>query len=310
MHIFQRRKSKTDCQNNRLKQYLDADIDLLLRGKELDMKGCDVPVFNSESILHRIISRITPHRRYFLRLLFKWGVAAVVVIGLSVWTYKSMFPHPITYREVYAKKGERLVVVLADGTQVYLNADSRLTYPVTFSAKERCVKLQGEAYFTVEKDTDKPFIVESYDMMIKVTGTQFNVMAYPESSIITTTLDEGKILVGHKTKHPQLTELYPGQEALYKKGENTCTVQSAHTGKEASCWKENRLVFHNAGLQYILKTLERRYNIAFEIKNTRMLAYTYTFSCPDTDMGEVLGIMQTITPIRFRKIKEHLYTVN
>ncbi|MFC2384753.1 MAG: FecR family protein, partial [Hoylesella saccharolytica] len=247
MRIFQRKKSEAGYRHDRLKQRLDADIDHLLQGKELDMQGCDAPVFDSETVFHRLIGRITHRRRHPLRPLLRWGVAAVVVLGVSVWAYKAMRPQSVTYREVYAQKGERLVVVLADGTQVYLNADSRLTYPTAFSGKERRVQLQGEAYFTVEKDADKPFIVESYDMMIKVTGTQFNVMAYPESPIITTTLDEGKILVGHKTKHPQLTELYPGQEALYKKGENTCTVQSAHTGKEASCWKENRLVFHNAG---------------------------------------------------------------
>ena len=310
MRIFQRKKSEAGYRHDRLKQRLDADIDHLLQGKELDMQGCDAPVFDSEGVFHRLIGSITHRRRHPLRPLLRWGVAAVVVLGVSVWAYKATRPQSVTYREVYAQKGERLVVVLADGTQVYLNADSRLTYPTAFSGKERRVQLQGEAYFTVEKDADKPFIVESYGMMIKVTGTQFNVTAYPENPVITTTLDEGKVLVGHETAHPQLTELLPGQEALYKRGENICTVQPVRTDKEASCWKENRLVFRNTDLQHILKTLERRYNIAFQIKNARVLAYTYTFSCSATDMGEVVGIMETITPIRFKKITEHLYSVN
>src|SRR5690606_29570385 len=132
----------------------------------------------------------------------------------------------MTFLTLSTPKGGTYQVTLSDGTKVWLNAESTLKYPADFSGAERTVTLIGEAYFSVVKDTKRPFKVITDGQEIEVLGTEFNVSAYPEESEIKTTLVVGKVRLslaaevsGAASGNSQYLELVPGEQAIIS-GEN------------------------------------------------------------------------------------------
>lgn len=161
-----------------------------------DLGGKNIPEFDADKVFQNVMSQIhTPSYRRIILRWTKWVAIFIVMLSMGYMTYRLSQMEDIELNEIYSPKGEKMIVILADGTRVDLNADTHLYYPERFSGKNREVILSGEAYFSVEKDSDHPFIVRSKDMMVKVTGTKFNVRAYKEDSCIVTTLDEGKSLL-------------------------------------------------------------------------------------------------------------------
>src|SRR5690606_16628213 len=122
------------------------------------------------------------------------------------------------YYAMETPKGGTYHMELPDGTQVWLNADSRIYYPLTFTGTKRVVKLIGEAYFEVAHDPNKIFIVETKDEKVKVLGTKFNVKAYPEDAYSCTTLKEGKVEVEVETPMDGIYTqvLLPNQQSIFK----------------------------------------------------------------------------------------------
>ena len=112
-------------------------------------------------------------------------------------------------------------IVLSDGTKVHLNAESQLTYPICFSSKERIVQVEGEAYFDVAPDKEHPFVVKTSHTSIQVTGTSFNVRAYADEEIESTTLISGGVKISSGN---EVFELIPNQHYTYNKKTNTNTV--------------------------------------------------------------------------------------
>ena len=186
------------------------------------------------------------------------------------------------YKEVCSLKGERLVVLLEDGTRVWLNADSKLVYPEQFAKDKREVSLVGEAYFEVKKDISKPFMVQADEMNIRVTGTSFNVSGYPTDSVVTTTLDEGGIVISYPYAEKSGTyQMAPGQTAIYEKGSRLCKVMKNEYYKDASVWKENKLIFRNtnAMAQAHLQTVQT-FRLSLRPILCAKLSYTPNLSKP------------------------------
>jgi transmembrane sensor len=158
-------------------------------------------------------------------------------------------------------RGGQYKIKLADGTDVWLNAATRLTFPTSFSSKERIVELDGEAYFEVAKDPHHPFIVKVNDINVKVLGTSFNVMGYTDELSINTTLVEGRVLVETGAIR---TELKPGQESIVHKTTGESTITNADISK-ALAWKNGFFEFENADIHVILRQISRWYDIDVEI---------------------------------------------
>jgi transmembrane sensor len=165
--------------------------------------------------------------------------------------------------------GGQYQVRLADGTKVWLNAASKLTYPATFkAAKTRIVELSGEAYFEVAKNASQPFIVKTIQQDIKVLGTQFNVMAYGNEAYQETTLIEGSVKVSAKTqaldhqkKGAETSRiLVPGQQARILPGANTFNVASNIDTDAVTAWKEGVFFFDQTPLHTVMQQVERWYN--------------------------------------------------
>lgn len=159
-------------------------------------------------------------------------------------------------------KGGLYRLVLADGTRVWLNAGSSLSYPVAFTANERIVNLQGEGYFEVKHITGAngqpvPFRVKiNKTTQVEVTGTHFNIHAYPDETSVNTVLLEGRVRVG-------VTDLLPGQEARVNNKGVLLTVKKADR-EEAIAWKNGFFYFRQAGITTILGQLSRWYDVEVE----------------------------------------------
>lgn len=164
-------------------------------------------------------------------------------------------------------RGETFKVVLSDGTEVFLNSDSRLSYPTVFKGKERIVCLEGEGYFKVTRDTEHPFLVKSGKIQVRVLGTEFNVRSYsPDETCVT--LIEGKVAVSD-TCGMSTTEMKAGQSAqLASNGEfivNAVDIQSF------LYWKEGYFYFDDVTLVDMMKEIGRWYNIDIEFRTRKIM---------------------------------------
>jgi transmembrane sensor len=157
-------------------------------------------------------------------------------------------------------RGGQYKLILSDGTKVWLNAESSLSYASVFTGSQRRVLLTGEAYFEVTKNKEKPFIVESAGNTIKVLGTHFNVNSYGDEQVFTTTLVEGSVEI---SRGKIFKTLKPGQQARVNgTGVDVLTVDT----KEATAWKDGEFLFRNTPVNAIVSQLARWYNLEVEFK--------------------------------------------
>ncbi|MFD2940121.1 FecR family protein [Flavobacterium notoginsengisoli] len=191
--------------------------------------------------------------------------------------------------------GGQYNIILADGTKVYLNAVSSIKYPTQFNGDKRIVELEGEAYFEVAKNKNKPFIVKSDNQSIEVLGTHFNVHSYNNESVVKTTLLEGSVAVTHKN---QKTILKPGQQSDVSDNFSKIKVREVDT-EEAVAWKNGRFKFDNADLKNVMRQLERWYGIKVEyrgdVSDVRFNGGTFR----NKNLSEVLKVLE-LSNIKFK----------
>lgn len=201
------------------------------------------------------------------------------------------------YEEVIVDKGERIQIMFQDGTRVYINSDSKLKYPKKFALNTREVFLEGEAYFVVAKNKNRPFIVNLNGPAIQVVGTSFNVQDYPENKDIVVCLDEGSINLTLPTekKYP----VRPGERLIYNKESNECTISRMEDMHRLSMWKQNVIVFKDTPLPEVIKVLNRWYDVDFKIEDERALTYVYTLTSDNTLLEKVLMDLEKIAPVKF-----------
>lgn len=208
--------------------------------------------------------------------------------------------------------GNRSKITLSDGTEVILNAGSRLIYPSKFTDKKREVFLVGEAFFNVEKDADRAFIVKSPDVEVEVLGTKFNLSAYPEDNIIQTVLTEGSVELSLAKPgiFNKSIELNPGQMATVNRKEKTTNIYDVEV-EYYTTWTEGFFSFYNTDLSRVAKKLERYFNIRIfyedpldgRIKISGKLDVSKS-------QEEVFQYMTKLTGLNFTKINERSYRIN
>ena len=155
-------------------------------------------------------------------------------------------------------KGGQFQLKLPDGTKVWLNAASSITYPTAFSGKERNVSITGEAYFEVAYNDKQPFSVTVNNMTVRDIGTHFNINAYEDESAMKTTLLEGSVKVTN-TKNNQSFTIRPGEQTELK--ENKLSINNHVNLDETIAWKDGSFHFESADLQTILRQFARWYNV-------------------------------------------------
>ncbi|MDR0938747.1 MAG: FecR domain-containing protein [Mediterranea sp.] len=189
---------------------------------------------------------------------------------------------PTRWLEASTNPGMTTTVTLPDGTRVHLNSESSLSYPTHFADKQRMVSLSGEGYFEVSKNADQPFIVSTpRQLRVEVTGTHFNVEAYPEDEKVITTLIEGGVSVYCPDYNPnKKIKLSPRQKLVYAETDKSMKLFTT-TGEAETAWKDGKIIFRNTPLNEALRMLEKRFNVEFIVKNPRLLTndgFTGTFT--------------------------------
>ncbi len=184
---------------------------------------------------------------------------------------------------------------LSDGTVVALNASSSISYPLIFNGKTREVRLNGEAYFEVVKETERPFIVETNHMKINVLGTHFNVKSYEDDEKVTTTLLEGSVSievndVNSSKKRPVL--LVPGQQIILDR-KTRHTVVSKVNPELYSSWKDGQCFFENEKFIDIVKILERQFGVTIRITSPTLESLVYSGF-----FGKKEGVLQILNSFK------------
>lgn len=200
------------------------------------------------------------------------------------------------YHTLRVPRGGEYTLVLADGTTVYLNAESELRFPKQFKGKSRKVYLEGEGYFDVQRDEKQPFVVEVKQVEVRVLGTSFGIRAYTGEVNVLTTLVRGRVNVEAGGKQ---VELSPGQQADFNRGNDRLTVTEVDVEQYVS-WKDGRLVFDNKPLEFILEELGRWYSFDVFYTNKELKGIPYSLNIKKhEDIAHVLKFIERTGKVKF-----------
>ncbi|SDG57814.1 ferric-dicitrate binding protein FerR, regulates iron transport through sigma-19 [Pedobacter terrae] len=246
--------------------------------------------------------------------LLKYAAAIVVIISAALgwYTFKNAqqpIPIDVAFLSKTTQKGEKVKLILPDSSVVYLGTGSKLTWPSHFAkGKLRSIRLEGEAFFEVKHDTKSPFIVHSGQMQTRVLGTSFNIYAYPKDGTFSVAVRTGKVGVSEnrdgKLKH--LSLLTPGMKLLYHLKAHDYTVSNERI-TEVNAWIKNSFAFKDIALPNIFKSLERYYNVHFELKTNKLNQCRFNATFTNKSISDV---MEEIRVMSGKKIKYKIDTAN
>ncbi len=237
------------------------------------------------------------------KLLRIWQTAAAIVVimlsALSFYTfYQPNDNNKVLMVRTVVPSGEKSKLELPDGTQVWINSASVLTYNTDYGRYNREVHLDGEAYFEVTKSEDLPFKVLTKDCEVKVLGTKFNVMAYTASPLTETSLLEGKVDIS--LFNGINTEITQGQLVYANDQTGELHVVDANV-QNIICWKDNILKFDNTPLIEVIEKLSKWYGVKIDLKNSELLAQKrFTFTVKSESLSELLNIVKLVQPLKFQ----------
>lgn len=222
-------------------------------------------------------------------------LALLISIGSTFFATKWHLQYKeVGYTTINVPVGQRASITLPDGSAVWINSNSSLSYPAAFKANERRVKLIGEAYFEVAHQNKRPFIVNAPHFETKVLGTKFNICSYPNDSIAKADLIEGSVaLYTNEAKEASII-LKPGEQAIYNHNNLLQIDQSCFNANDK---KLGIFRFDNSNMADILRQLENYYNVSIVVNNPTILDYEYTGSFIQGDgVMHILKLLQKIKP--------------
>lgn len=251
-----------------------------------------------------VINRNRQHKSVWRRPL--WAAAAALLIVLSIPLIWKMTRSQQGDNQLYtlvSEPGKRSTeFTLPDGTSVFLNANSKLSYTAGFNEKDRQVSLLGEGYFKVAKQKDKPFTVSTFDnrMKVNVLGTTFNVQAYPEDYLVQTTLIEGSVNVMILKKEGENTQqqLHPSEKITFNAHSGQIQVKQVDPTDEIA-WMKGRLAFKDTPLPEVVRHLSLFYGIQFQIQSDKLKHYTFTGTFENASLSVVLDYMKIASDIDY-----------
>ena len=235
-------------------------------------------------------SRKKRTRVVFMELL---RVAAVILVMFLVGGYiyvRKMEDIRLANNIVTVPVGQRVNLQLPDGTSVWLNASSEIIYPAYFSGSTREIHLNGEAYFEVEHNASKPFIVHTETFDIKVLGTKFNVEAYKGMEGFTTALMEGSVEVTDRKNKDKSVRLYPAQKVAFRNGE---LCKSPIDNYDVYRWREGLICFKETRFADLMRQLEKNYGVRILINNEAVKEKVFSGKFRTTDgIDNALRLLQ------------------
>ena len=250
------------------------------------------------------------------------SLAVAALIGIVFYTLKPASLLPSHTKDIITRRGFKSHILLPDGTHVWLNSDSRLSYADNLKGEKREVSLSGEAYFDVVHDVSHPFIIHTGKADIHVIGTAFNVRNYPQDKDLETTLMRGKIEVSLADRPGEKIVLRPLEKLIIAKNSASVSISSNGSGKltapvdkvvitgvtyagadsvvAETSWMKDKMVFSNEPLKNIAVELERRYAVNIVFENRKVGDYRYTGVYDDESVDKILQLLQLSKKIDYK----------
>jgi len=242
------------------------------------------------------IFRTGPAKKIFLPFL---KIAAILIIVAIASLTIYFFTGPGREKTLIAT-GDYLEKNLSDGTNITMSSGSKLVYPEKFGRHERKVKLSGEAYFNVQHDSKKPFIIATDDVRIKVLGTSFYVNTKASKGNIEVVLTTGKLAIFYKNKSSAIVVLNPGEKAIVNK--NTGIIKKKQNDDlDYMSWKNKKIVFFNNTLSDIITVLNRVYRTNIIIKDNKLINCRLTASFDNQTLESVLNVIKKTLEINVKQ---------
>ena len=212
-------------------------------------------------------------------------IAAILVVGLLVYSIFLMTggePEQV----VVLAENDITVTDLPDDSKVTLNENTKISYPEKFKSEERAVELSGEAYFEVERDEEKPFIVHAHNAMVRVLGTSFNVRAIEEEIEISVTVEEGKVRLSDQDD-VAFVVLEQNEKGIFNRSTGHIEKYKKSEGGEMR-WRPRTVMFRDTQLSTVFDTLEKLYDTEIQVKNEDILSCMLTAKFENNDIEEIL----------------------
>ncbi|MDR0845733.1 MAG: FecR domain-containing protein [Tannerella sp.] len=235
-----------------------------------------------------------------LRSFLKYAAVVAIVLSAGI-TFYLLSSHTksaeIPYLTLQMEYGKQQQMTFEDGTEVFLNAGSSLSYPETFENDRRVVRLNGEAFFKVAKDRSRPFIVETKNADIEVLGTAFNVKAHEEDEFLSVAVESGKVRVNLEEA---MMQLLPGEQLLLDKT-NQELHKSRENMEETKSWISGGLYFNKTPIRSVINELMRRYNCTIEFENGMIPNEFISGAHDNKTLESVLNSIFYTTGIKYNK---------
>ena len=276
-------------------------------GKELPVEIQNRMFRNIQSRIHAETGRKgkqEPVRKLQFRQWLPYAAAVVFLLGFMIFVhlYLNLADKTENYSlqtyKVFVDKGQRASVILPDGTKVWLNSHTELTYNGDYGKGNRQVVLSGEGYFEVAKDTTSRFIVKAGEIEVEALGTTFNVKAYQEDRELTTTLFEGKV---RTSVGKDEVILKPDESLSFDKFSRRMIV-SDDLAAYARMWKDNELVFKGATMEEVAVMLDRLYNVKVRFTSEKVKHYRFSGVIKNNSLDNVIELISLTAPIMYKKV--------
>ena len=310
----QHKKSESDFKNfMEYRKGLTA-FDQKLEAAKLIDKTTSVNVDKAYRAVSDKINRDNKTRSLFITLTRIAAVLTIPLLAFAIWslffqettkTPVEMAQNEITWQKIQSPVGMRSLVVLPDGTNLWLNAGSEIKYSIPFTRENREVELSGEAFLDVVKNEQSPFVVKSGNAEVEVLGTQFNVNAYPESENIEVALKEGKVKFKFREEDGlvKTAELNPNDYLQFNRNEKTARLENTNIEKYIA-WHKNIMVLDDTPMTELAGMLERWYGVEVNIAGEEIKRYKFTTTFENEPLHRVLELLEISSP----EIKIH-YTM-
>lgn len=261
-----------------------------------------LPAIDNNELFERIREEAAPR---IGRPWFSWArVAAILLVTVTAAIlYYAITPpqKPLAknkFNNADIATATHKFINLPDGSTVLLNNNSTLEFPDKFSGNTREVILTGEAYFDIDSDPQRPFIIHTGKVQTKVLGTAFNIRAYPDEEDVTVTVTKGKVRVEMENK--TLGIITPNQQISFNKN-NSSIVQHAILADSVLTWKENDLVFDNLTFEEAARVIEKQYNVVIQFENDRLKKCRFHASfLNENDVKQVLTVLCDLNKATYR----------
>lgn len=246
-------------------------------------------------------TKVLKTRNRFLRQIGRYAAVACIILAVGSGAYYAGVKRPAddanTEVTMSVSNGQKADIILADGTKVYINSDSRIVYDNTYNKKTRMVSLEGEAYFEVAKDKEKPFIVKANGINVQALGTSFNIGAHKDDKSVAVILISGKVKVDDGRHEAYMK---PNERLVCNLTNGQFEKSELHPNASYLLWRSNELAFYGESFEEICTMLTRMYNCKFIFKNEKVKQYTYHGIIKNSSLNNVLEYISQAGGINYK----------